>query len=82
MLTKDQKKRLVEQVMVVLDRLVEDYFIHKPPLIRKSDSLHRGTGWGTGEAKTINFVFQTVKPTREEIESRVKMIVDLVTEPT
>lgn len=58
--------------------MVEDYFLHKPPMVKKSDSLNKGTGWGSGEAKTINFVFQTVKPTREEIENRVKLIVDIL----
>lgn len=80
MMTREQKKRIVEQVMLVLDHLVEDYFLHKPPMVKKSDSLGKGTGWGTGEAKTINFVFQTIKPTRDEIESRVRMVVDLISE--
>ncbi len=65
-------------MMEVLDRLLEDYFIHKPPMVKRSDSLGKGTGWGTGEAKTINFVFETIKPTRDEIESRVKVIVDMI----
>jgi len=77
-MNKDDQKRLVLQVMEVLDRLVDDYFIHKPPMVKKSDSLNKGTGWGTGEAKTINFVFQTVKPTRDEVESRVRIIVDML----
>ncbi len=79
-MNREEQKKLVEQVMLVLDHLVEDYFLHKPPMVKKSDSLGKGTGWGSGEAKTINFVFQTIKPTRQEIESRVKMLVDLMSE--
>ncbi len=75
-----QNKRLVEQIMLVLDKISEEYFIHRPPLVKKTDSLGRGTGWGTGRAMTINFVFQTIKPSRDEIESRVKQIVDVMTE--
>jgi hypothetical protein len=77
-MTKDEKTKLVNQIMIILDSLSEDYLIHSPPLIKKSDNIERGWG-GNGKRKTtINFVFQTEKPTRKEIESRVKGYVDLM----
>lgn len=80
MMTKDQRSRLVKQVMMLLDDLSDDYFIHKPPVIKKSDNLD--LGWGDKKRKTtINFVFQTEKPTRVEIESRVKGFIDLMSNP-
>jgi len=78
MMTKEQKTRLVHQIMAVLDGLSEEYLIHKQPLIKKSDSIDMG--WGRGKKMTINFVFQTIKPTRGEIESWVKGHVDRLSE--
>ena len=59
-------------VMKVLDELSERYFIHRPPMIKKSDNLERG--WGGRRKHTINFVFQTEKPTRAEMEREVSLI--------
>lgn len=59
-------------VMKVLDELSEKYFIHRPPMIRKSDNLE--LGWGGRRKQTINFVFQTEKPTRAEMEREVTLI--------
>jgi hypothetical protein len=73
-MTKDDKDRLVNQIMVVLDGFSEEFFIHKPPMLKKSDSLN--LGWGKGKKTTINFVFQTVKPTRAEVVSWVKGYVE------
>ena len=76
--TRDQKKRLVNQIMVVLDELSEDYLIHKQPLIKKSDNIELGWNSPRKRKTTLNWVFQTEKPTRNEIETRVKGIVDVM----
>jgi hypothetical protein len=75
-MTKDEKSRLTKQVMLILDELSDEYLIHKQPLIKKTDNIE--TGWGgNGKRKTtINFLFQTEKPTRKEIETRVKGLID------
>lgn len=79
-MNRDQKSKLVKQVMMILDELSTEYFIHKSPVLKKSDHLEMG--WGDKKRKTtVNFVFQTEKPTRNEVESRVKGILDLMTEP-
>ena len=75
-MTREQRTRLVNQIMVVMDELVKDYLIHKQPLIKKSDNI--ATGWNTPRRRknTLNWVFQLEKPTRKEVETRVKGIID------
>jgi len=63
-------------VMKVLDELSERYFIHKAPLIKKSDNLERGWGGKGGRKTTVNFTFITERPTRSEIEREVKGILE------
>ena len=60
--------------MQVLDELSEKYFIHRPPMIRKSDNLT--LGWGQKRKTSINFAFVTEKPNRKEIETEVKLILE------
>ena len=62
--------------MKVLDELSEKYFIHKPPLIKKSDNLELGWKGNSGRKTTINFTFVTERPTRSEIEKDVKGILE------
>ena len=63
-------------VMKVLDELSERYFIHKAPLIKKSDNLELGWGGKGGRKTTVNFTFITERPTRSEIEREVKGILE------
>jgi hypothetical protein len=63
-------------VMKVLDELSERYFIHKAPLIKKSDNLEHGWGGKGGRKTTVNFTFITERPTRSEIEREVKGILE------
>ena len=63
-------------VMKVLDELSERYFIHKAPLIKKSDNLEIGWGGRGGRKTTVNFTFITERPTRSEIEREVKGILE------
>jgi hypothetical protein len=63
-------------VMKVLDELSERYFIHKAPLIKKSDNLELGWGGKGGRKTTVNFTFITERPTRSEIERDVKGILE------
>jgi len=63
-------------VMKVLDELSKWYFIHKAPLIKKSDNLELGWGGKGGRKTTVNFTFITERPTRSEIEREVKGILE------
>ena len=63
-------------VMKVLNELSERYFIHKAPLIKKSDNLELGWGGKGGRKTTVNFTFITERPTRSEIEREVKGILE------
>lgn len=71
-----QPKDIHPIVMKVLDELSEKYFIHKPPLIKKSDNLEFGWKGNSGRKTTINFTFVTERPTRFEIEREVKSILE------
>lgn len=70
----NRKAEVTQIVMLVLDQLSEKYFIHRPPMIRKSDNLT--LGWGNKRKTSINFAFVTEKPNRKEIESEVKLILE------
>ena len=63
-------------VMKVLDELSQRYFIHKAPLIKKSDNLELGWGGKGGRKTTVNFTFITERPTSSEIERDVKGILE------
>jgi hypothetical protein len=63
-------------VMKVLDELSKRYFIHKAPLIKKSDNLELGWGGKGGRKTMVNFTFITERPTRSEIEREVNGILE------
>lgn len=73
-MSSNRKAEVTQIVMLVLDELSEKYFIHRPPMIRKSDNLT--LGWGNKRKTSINFAFVTEKPNRKEIESEVKLILE------
>jgi hypothetical protein len=73
-MTVNKKNEVAQIVMLVLDQLSERYFIHRPPVIRKSDNLT--LGWGNKRKTSINFAFVTEKPNRKEIETEVKLILE------
>lgn len=73
-MTVNKKTEVAQIVMLVLDQLSERYFIHRPPVIRKSDNLT--LGWGNKRKTSINFAFVTEKPNRKEIETEVKLILE------
>tara|TARA_E500000318_G_scaffold60922_1_gene56503 strand:+ start:285 stop:527 length:243 start_codon:yes stop_codon:yes gene_type:complete len=65
------KKVLKHILMNFMDDLVENYFVFNQPLIKKDDNLNRGMGYGSGDKKLINFMFQVSKPSKKDIESFV-----------
>jgi len=66
------KKALQSILMDFMDDVVEDYFVFNKPLIKKSDNLNDGMGWGSGSKKLVNFTFQVNKPTRKDMKSFVE----------
>ncbi len=66
------KKALQSILMDFMDDVVEDYFVFNKPLIKKSDSMNDGMGWGSGNKKLVNFTFQVDKPTRKDMKSFVE----------
>lgn len=76
----EERKKLVNQVMVVMDELVEEYLIHRQPLIKKSDNVQ--TGWNSPSKRktTVNWTFQMEKPTRKEVEMKVRQVVEMMAE--
>lgn len=55
-------------IMPVLDELSEEYFIHRPPTIRKSDNL--SLGWGNKRKTSDQCCFRNGKTEPKEIETR------------
>lgn len=75
-MTTFNRSQLNQVVMSVLDELSEQYFIHKRPTIKKSDNLDLGWGGSGGRKTTVSFGFVTEKPTRKEMETEVKLILE------
>jgi len=66
------KKVLEVIIQKCIDELVEDYMLFKNPVIRKSDDISNFNGYGSGERKSINFMFQCQKVSKREIGTLVK----------
>jgi hypothetical protein len=66
------KKQMVAVMMDFMDDFVEEHFVFNEPLIKKSDTMNEGKGYGTDKRKLINFTFQVDKPNRKDIKSFVE----------
>lgn len=70
-------KKVMEMVIQkCIDELVEDYMLFKSPVIKKSDDISNFNGYGSGERKSINFMFQCQKVSKREVETFVKNYVN------
>ena len=75
----EDKARLKEILNEYSDKLFERYYITNPPLIKKNDRVSLGYGRNKNkESESINFVFQTTKPSEEEVKSFVNVFVDML----
>jgi len=78
-MTPSYHKIWVSTIMSFMDELIGNsiYTIYELPTIKKWNSPHKG-GYrphtkhtGDERSKSINWIFRTIQPSREEIESRV-----------
>ena len=75
----EDKARLKEILNEYSDKLFERYYITNPPLIKKNDRVALGYGRNKNkESESINFVFQTTKPSEAEVRSFVNVFVDML----
>ena len=75
----EDKVRLKEILNEYSDKLFERYYITNPPLIKKNDRVSMGYGRNKSkESESVNFVFDTTKPSEEEIRSFVNVFVDML----
>ena len=75
----EDKVRLKEILNEYSDKLFERYYITNPPLIKKNDRVSMGYGRNKSkESESVNFVFNTTKPSEEEIRSFVNVFVDML----
>jgi len=75
----EDKTRLKEILNEYSDKLFERYYITNPPLIKKNDRVALGYGRNKNkESESINFVFKTTKPSKDEIKSFIKVFVDML----
>jgi len=71
-----EKKVLQTIIQGCIDELVEDFMIFQNPVVKKSDDINNFTGYGRGERKTINFLFQCKKITKKQSDTFVKNYVN------
>ena len=75
----EDKARLKEILSEYSDKLFERYYITNPPLIKKNDRVSMGYGRNKNkESESINFVFNTTKPSEEEVKSFINVFVDML----
>ena len=75
----EDKHKLIDIIELYTDMLFDRYYITNPPLLKKMDRV--GMGYGSNKSKesqSINFVFNTTKPSEEEIKSSIKVFVDML----
>ena len=75
----EDKNKLIEILEGYTDKLFQRYYITNPPILKKYDKVDMGYGSNkSSSSQSINFVFNTTKPTEDEIKSFIKVCVDMM----
>tara|TARA_R100000005_G_C4986757_1_gene194884 strand:- start:564 stop:812 length:249 start_codon:yes stop_codon:yes gene_type:complete len=74
----EQKNELRHILKRYTDKLVDRYYVTHPPQIYKSDNV--GLGYSRNEntpSQSIRFGFKTTQPTERELDSLIKVFIDM-----
>ena len=75
----EDKNKLIDILNTYTDKLFDKYYITNPPLLKKNDRVSLGYGGNKSkESESVNFVFKTTKPSKEEMRSQVKVFVEML----